>query len=500
MRDSIKLEMPLSRLAALAPEFDLAVIGGGIIGCGIARDAAQRGMRVVLFEKNDYGAGTTSGSTRLIHGGLRYLEMYDFGLVRMDLRERETMLRIAKGRIRPLRFLLPFYRSDLYQRLRIRAGMILYDLLSYDRSLPGSRMLSRKEALELEPGLNPDGLQGAASFYDAQVDMPEQLAAANILDARRMGAIALNYVEVTGAVRDAGRIAGVTVRDAITGETAGVRARVVVNASGPWFDPVAGRIEGTDKVRIRTTKGIHLACEPVVEQAHAVLSHIDGRLFFVIPWMGYTWVGTTDTDFEGDPGEACATPDDIDYLIKSAIAYFPKLAKADVYWTNAGVRALVLRKGDPSSVSRMHRIDHSLGLVSVLGGKITGYRAIAEDAVNAVAKAIGNNAACRSAIVPLPEPRAQLPDLETFVRQVVREEQCMRAGDLLFRRTGLGFAPDQGRGIADNVIQWMADELKWSPERCAAESALLDEHYNKTIGTERNTGTAARKDRGLRGI
>jgi glycerol-3-phosphate dehydrogenase len=490
----------LSRLASLAPEFDLAVIGGGIIGCGIARDAAQRGMRVVLFEKNDYGGGTTAGSTRLIHGGLRYLEMYDFGLVRMDLRERETMLRIAKGRIRPLRFLLPFYQSNLYERMRIRAGMILYDLLSYDRSLPGHRMLSRSEALELEPGLNPDGLQGAASFHDAQVDMPEQLAAANILDARRLGAITLNYVEVTGVVRDGERIVGVSVRDAITGENAGVRARVVVNASGPWFDRVAGRLEGDVPARIRTTKGIHLACEPVVQQAHAVLSHIDGRLFFVIPWLGYTWVGTTDTNFEGDPGEARATPEDIDYLVKSAAAYFPKLAQAEVYWTNSGVRALVLRKGDPSSVSRMHRIDRSPGLISVLGGKITGYRAIAEDAVDAVAKVTGHHAECRSASVPLPEPRAPLPDLETFVRQVVRDEQCVRVSDLLFRRTQLGFAPDQGRRIAPDVIRWMAEELGWSPNRCAIELALLDEHYNKTIGTERNTGAAARKDCGVRGI
>lgn len=489
-----------SRLAALTSEFDVAVIGGGIIGCGIARDAAQRGMRVALFEKADYGAGTTSGSTRLIHGGLRYLEMYDFGLVRMDLRERETMLRMAKGRIRPLRFLMPFYRASLYQRLRIRAGMILYDLLSYDRSLPGHRMLSRQEALELEPGLNPDGLQGAASFHDAQVDMPEQLAGANILDARRMGAMALNYAEVTGAVREGGRVTGVTVRDAITGESAEVRTKVVVNAAGPWFDRVAGRIEPEAPVRIRTTKGIHLACEPVVEQAHAVLSHIDGRLLFVIPWMGYTWVGTTDTDFEGDPGEAHATPEDVDYLIASAAAYFPKLKNAKVHWTNSGVRALVLRKGDPSTVSRMHRIDSSPGLISVLGGKITGYRAIAEDAVDAAAKVLGNNAACRTPAVPLPEPREQLSDLEAFVRQVVREEQCVRVGDLLFRRTRLGFAPDQGRGIAADVIRWMADELGWLPARCFQEWALLDEHYNKTIGTERDTGAAARKDRGVRGI
>ncbi len=472
--------MPASRLAPLESSFDVVVIGGGIIGCGIARDAALRGLRVALLEKTDYGAGTTSGSTRLIHGGLRYLEMYDFKLVRMDLRERETLLRIAKPYVRPLRFLLPFYGSSLYQRLRIRAGMVLYDLLSYDRSLPGHRMLSRAEALELEPGLNPEGLQGAASFYDAQVDMPEQVAAANVLDARRHGAVALNYAEVTGALRAGDRVSGVTVRDAIGGDSAEVAARIVVNASGPWFDRVAGRLENPAPVRIRTTKGVHLACAPVVREAHALISHLDGRLFFVIPWMGYTWVGTTDTDFDGDPGEARATCEDIDYLLKSAGAYFPALATAEVHWTNSGVRALVLKEGDPSRVSRMHRIEHSPGLVSVLGGKITGYREIAEDAVDTVAKSLGNSAKCVTAANPLPDPPVPAGNLESFVRNVVCEQQCVRLGDLLFRRTNLGFAPDQGRGIAAKVLEWMAEELAWTPGRREEERALLEAHYRRT--------------------
>jgi glycerol-3-phosphate dehydrogenase len=472
--------MPDSRLASLDSRFDVVVVGGGIIGCGTARDAAQRGMRVALLEKTDYGAGTTSGSTRLIHGGLRYLEMYDFRLVRMDLRERETLLRIAKDYVRPLRFLLPFYRSSLYERLRIRAGMVLYDLFSYDRSLPGHQMVSRAEALELEPGLNPDGLQGAASFYDAQVNMPEQVAAANVLDARRFGAVAVNYAEVIGAIRADGRIAGVTVRDTISGETAEVRAGIVVNASGPWFDEVAGRLEDRSPVRIRTTKGIHLACEPVARQAHALLSDIDDRLFFVVPWMGYTWIGTTDTDFAGDPGSAQATAEDVDYLVKSATRYFPALARAKVYWTNSGVRALVLQEGDPSSVSRMHRIDQSPGLVSVLGGKITGYRAISKETVDTVAGLLGNASPCRTAELTLPEPRAKDPALEAYVREIVRDEQCVRVGDLLFRRTTLGFAPDQGRSIARDVVRWMADELEWSPERCAEELALIQAHYRRT--------------------
>ncbi|MGH9914448.1 MAG: FAD-dependent oxidoreductase, partial [Pyrinomonadaceae bacterium] len=214
--------------------FDLVIIGGGIIGCGIARDAALRGLNVALFEQRDFGSGTTAGSTRLIHGGLRYLEMLDFRLVRLDLRERETLLRIAPHLVKPLEFIMPFYHSSFFYRSRIKIGMALYDLLSYDKSLPRHRLLKPDELRQLEPNLRQEGLQGAALYYDAQINSPERLCLENLLEACEHNTKAFNYVEVTGAFRTGDTIAGVRVRDLLSDreQEITVRGRVVVNASG----------------------------------------------------------------------------------------------------------------------------------------------------------------------------------------------------------------------------------------------------------------------------
>jgi glycerol-3-phosphate dehydrogenase len=452
----------VSRLSSIrGTRFDIAIVGGGIIGAGIARDAALRGLTVALFEKHDYGWGTTSGSTRLIHGGLRYLEMLDFKLVRLDLRERETLLRIAPHLVKPLEFLVPFYSNTPFYRAKLRAGMILYDLLSYDKSLPRHRMLSARETLAAEPLLRERGLQGAASYYDAQIESPERLTVENITDARDQGAQCFNYAEVTRGLREGDRLSGLRVRDVLTGEDFDVRARVVVNASGAWFDRVAGQIEPHPKPRIRTTKGIHLACPNPTNRAVVLFSEIDKRLFFVIPLRGFAWIGTTDTDFTGDPGEAAATPDDIDYLVRSARAFVPAIDAKQVFWTNSGVRALVMQPGSESSVSRMHRIDTAPGLVSVLGGKITGYRAIAQDATDAAARALGAKAPCVTAERKLPGKRT------------AREEQCEFLTDFMMRRTSFSFTPDQGRGMLESTASALAAELGWSAERRARE---IDEY------------------------
>ena len=465
--------------------FDVIVIGGGIIGAGIARDCALRGLAVALFEQKDYASGTTAGSTRLIHGGLRYLEMLDFALVRMDLRERETLLRIAPHLVKPLEFYLPFYDSTRFWRIEARMGMLLYDALSFDKSLPNHRSLSKAEVLEEEPGLRARGLAGAVAYFDAQVNSPERLAIENIVDARAHGAVCLNYAEVTAAVRG-----GVRVHDLLEGDEGEVDGRVVVNASGPWFDRVAGRLEPHPRPLIRTTKGIHLACPPFHRHALAMLSHLDRRLFFVIPWLGYSWIGTTDTDFRDDPGEARATAQDIEYLQESAADYFPQ-AQPEVLWTTAGVRALVMKDGSESSISRRHHIVSEPGLVSVLGGKITGYRAIAEDATDAVCRQLGTRRPCLTAREPLPgaqgviergdhldalygsraaevrslarqDPRlagrlaADYPDIAAQVVFAAREEQCATAEDFIMRRTLLGFTRDQGAKAREAVAGWLA--------------------------------------------
>src|SRR5262249_40159016 len=284
--------------------------------------------------------GTTSGSTRLIHGGLRYLEMLDLSLVRMDLRERETLLRIAPHLVKPLEFLIPFYDRSLLYRAKLRAGMAGYDALSYDRSLPPHRFLSVSETLAAEPRIREDGLQGAAVYFDAQVNSPERLCLENVIDAREHGAVPLNYTTVTGASRGTEGIWSVRLRHELTGEDTEVCGRLVVNAAGPWFDSVAKVLSHQPEQMIRTTKGIHVACAPGSRNA-VVLFAGDKRLFFVIPWLGYSWIGTTDTDYSGDPGQVRATPEDVDYLMESAARFFPGLGEAKVYWTNAGVRALV---------------------------------------------------------------------------------------------------------------------------------------------------------------
>jgi glycerol-3-phosphate dehydrogenase len=387
--------------AGSAP-YDLVIIGGGIVGCGIARDAALRGLSVALVEKHDFGSGTTSGSTRLIHGGLRYLATGDFALVRLDLREREILLRIAPHLVKPIPFLLPLPKQ-VFGRLRLRIGMLLYDLLSYDKSLPRHRILSPAELHAAEPGLDTAQFHGAALFYDAQCASPERLALENVIDAHEHGAFVQNYAEVVGAIHEGDRLVGVTVRKVATGDEQALRGRIVVNASGPWFDRVAARIETAPPPRLRTTKGIHIACEPFTTHAIFLESSVDGRAVFAIPWMGHTWVGTTDTDFEGDPGTASATEDDVRYLIESLAPQLPAIRTATKHWTTAGVRALVRSDGSPSGVSRMHEITADTpGLVSVIGGKLTGYRAIAEEVVDGVCRELGRSAPSVTAATPLP--------------------------------------------------------------------------------------------------
>jgi len=537
-------------------DLDIIVIGGGIIGSGIARDAALRGLKVALFEKEDFGAGTTSRSTRLIHGGLRYLQHLDFGLVRDDLRERERLLKNAPHLVKPLPFLVPIYRRGPLYRLKLRVGMLLYDLLSYDKSLPRHRMLSRAETLALEPGLNPDGLQGAALYYDAQISSPERLCIENILDAEVHGAQVFNHTEVVGAIREGDRIVGVRVRkrmgvreygsgEAETGalphshtpifphaETE-YRASVIVNASGPWFDALAGLLTGQESRCIRRTKGIHFAAPSATRHAIVLFSNADQRLFFLIPWLGYTWVGTTDTDFDGDPVETYATDEEVAYLLQDARHAIPNAPWDTIYFTQAGVRALV-RNDDgkhASAVSRKHLLvdhaetnaTHQEGLISVLGGKITAYRSIAEGAVDLICKKIGCERKGQTAARPLPGGRfdsldalraecearcakcglspeqarhlvdlygaryvdvldrvlenpslaASLhpayPDIRAQIHDAVLREHSKTASDFLMRRSLLFFTPDRGRAVLDAVIAEMAALCDWDEARCEQE-------------------------------
>jgi glycerol-3-phosphate dehydrogenase len=488
-----------------ASAFDVAVIGGGIVGCGIARDAARRGLTVALLEKRDFGSGTTSASTRLAHGGLRYLETFDFKLVRLDLREREILLKIAPHLVKPLPFLLPLPRS-WWGRQRLKIGMRLYDWLSYDKSLPNHRIVGLDELRQLEPALDTTPYSGAALFYDAQVHSPERLALENVIDASEHGASVWNYTEVTEAIHENGRVAGVKATHTLTGETREVRARLVVNATGPWFDAVAARIERPHAPRVRMTKGILIACEPFTTHALVLASGVDGRVVFAIPWSGYTWIGTTDTDFEGDPADAVATPEDVQYMVDSLAPHLPAVRDAKKYWTMAGVRALVREEGSESEVSRMHQIaTDTPGLISVIGGKLTGYRAIAEEVVDAACRQLGHTAPCTTDTTPLPgggpersgdahldaiygsrAPRGRAlsesdadlqqrlaPNAAALAGQVayaVRHEFCARLEDFQQRRSYLSFLPDQGSEALSDALRVMQQELGWHAARLRSEA------------------------------
>jgi len=468
-------------------EFDAAIIGGGIIGSGVARDLALRGLSVALIEKGDFGGATTAGSTRLIHGGLRYLEMLDFGLVRMDLREREILLRNAAHLVKPLEFRIPFVGHSWFFQQKMRAGLCLYDLLSYDKSVPNHRFVSAAETMRDEPSLAREGCTGSASYYDAQVCLPERLALENVIDAGRHGAVVRNYAEVVGVARSSGRITALRARDVDSGEEVEVRAKMFVNATGPWFDRVSERMGAGQSRRIRTTKGIHLACAPMIQKANVLFSPVDGRLFFAIPLLGTTWISTTDTDFRADPGGVRADDEDIEYLLRSVEPFFPDVRRLALYSTSAGVRALVKQDGSESSVSRLHKVEQTEpGVVSILGGKITGYRAIAEDASDAVCKLLGVSVKCSTAVLPLPGTgnaetlygsrwsgvKALVEEYGAIGAEAVfaaREEYCRHLDDYMFRRAAHAFAPDFGASIAAEALRGLSKELGWDEARRSAE-------------------------------
>jgi glycerol-3-phosphate dehydrogenase len=405
--------------------FDLILIGAGINGAGIARDAALRGLRVLLLDKGDVAGGTTSWSTRLIHGGLRYLEHHEIGLVRESLRERERLLRIAPHLVRPLPLLLPIYRGDQRGRLLIRAGMVAYDILSHDKSLPGHRMLDRAAALARAPGLAQSGLLGAALYHDAQVEYAERLALENALDARAHGAEIRTYHQVTEILYEDGRVTGVTGNDLLTGGSFRCMAPVVVNVAGPWVDEVlaGGHLDQPSRL-IGGTKGSHIVVDPFPGAPRDALyaeARQDGRPFFIVPWSDLSLIGTTDTRYDGDLDRVVAEEWEIDLLLAETNRAIPaaKLTRESVHYSYAGVRPLPYAPGESEgSITRRHIMhDHELegsggarGLISIVGGKLTTYRELAEQCVDLVLRKLGRTAVrSRTAELPLPGGRTDLP-------------------------------------------------------------------------------------------
>lgn len=377
--------------------FDLIVVGAGINGAGIARDAALRGLSVLLLDKGDIGSGTTSWSTRLIHGGLRYLEHREIGLVRESLRERERLLHIAPHLVRPLPLLIPIYRGDKRGPLLIRAGMIAYDTLSFDKSLPRHRVLGRADALAHAPGLAEAGLRGAALYHDAQVEYAERLALENALDARVHRADVRTYHEVEQILSAGGKVAGVAGRDLLTGARFRAEAPFVINVAGPWADEVLrGTRETATQPLIGGTKGSHIVVDPFPGaplDALYVEARRDARPFFIVPWNDAYLIGTTDIRYQGDLDWVSAEEWEIDFLLQETNRVIPEasLAREHVRYSYAGVRPLPYQpESAEGSVTRRHIVlDHAerggpRGLLSIVGGKLTTYRELAEQAVDLV--------------------------------------------------------------------------------------------------------------------
>lgn len=380
-------------------DHDLIIIGGGITGAGIARDAALRGMKVVLFEKGDYGSGTSSKSSKMIHGGLRYLEHREFRLVFESVSERRVQSKVAPHLVRPMPFLVPIFDGTKPGLEVMNIGLWIYDSLALFRA-PRMHKTFRgaKAANKLEPYLKTEGLRGVIEYYDCATD-DARLVLENILDARGLGADCRNYTEVTRLLRgEHGRVQGVAVRDVLTGATAEVRARAVVLAAGAWTDEVIRRFEvPIARPLLRRTKGVHVVIPHErlpLGRAVTLLSPVDGRVMFAIPWRGRTVLGTTDTDFDGAADEVHADAADAAYLCESANGYFPeaKLTPADIISTWAGLRPLISASSDDeeqseSDTSREHEVFvRDDGVIIIAGGKLTTYRRMASETVRKAVK------------------------------------------------------------------------------------------------------------------
>jgi glycerol-3-phosphate dehydrogenase len=415
--------------ALTGPFFDLLVIGGGISGASVLRDASLRGLRAALVERGDYASGTTQATSKLIHGGLRYLKNGELGLVRESLRERRTLARIAPHALRPEAFLFPMYRNGRGQRgpgrLALGAALTIYDLLGADRNrgvgaehcLPAARFLDTTTTLAEEPGLDFRHLRGSYIYYDYANLNPERLCVEFILAAREAGAVARNYTEVRRIARQSDESYHVQVVDHRTGRSGVIRARAVINAGGPWADALQCLATGKIDKHLVRSKGIHLVTRRFVREKTVVLMRADGTHLFVIPWRGRSLIGTTDTRFDGQPDQMRVTAGDARAVLEDVNRLFPEanLDMDDIDYFYGGLRPLVDESGQSSyNTSRRVEILHHrgdaapeggkyAGLFTVLGGKYTTSRRLAERVVDQVCDYLpGKFAPCRTHLTPLP--------------------------------------------------------------------------------------------------
>lgn len=455
--------------ALASKPLDVLVVGGGIVGAGVARDAALRGLRTALVEQSDFAAGTSSRSSRLLHGGIRYLAQGRVGLVLEASREKRVIGRIAPHLAQPLAFIFPARKGSSWVRWQLAIGVKLYDALCSMRNFGRSTVYGKKKTIELLPGISAENLSGAVRYFDALTN-DARLVIDTLRSAANHGATVLNYVRLVDADRRAD-LWQCSLEDVEAGTKVEVQTRVVVNATGPWSDKLPH-----SNTSLRLTKGVHLVIDrdrlPVPD---AVVMAEGDRILFAIPWGERVILGTTDTDYDGPLSEPDCKNDDIKYVLDVTNSTFPsaKLAQADLVSAWSGLRPLVAdRNGNPSDISRRHEVKtHEPGWWDVTGGKLTTYRLMAEEALNAIVKYLGHGTVnCETANQPLLSPAETSgisgilppPVSEKLVKHSCRSEWARHLSDVMIRRTSWRYYRHDQIEIAEQIAQWMADELGWN--------------------------------------
>jgi glycerol-3-phosphate dehydrogenase len=472
----------LAELAS-ASELDLVVVGGGIHGVAAAWDAAQRGLSVALVERDDFGSGTSWNSMKTIHGGLRHLQRGAVALLRESMRERRALLTVAPALVRPLPFFVPAYGHGLGGREALALGLRANDWLTLDRNrglpesarIPDGRTVSARRALDMLPGLDGRGLTGAGLYCDAQASSTERLTLGFAHAAAERGARVANHAEAVEVLRGGGRVAGVAVRDALTGATVEVRARLVLNAAGPWADDVLDRA-GLRRRPTPLLRARNLVFRRPPPFPYAVGARRGGRFLFLVPWEGATLVGTDYQPAEDPPRDSG------DFLAEAEQAFpWAGLRGSRVALVHEG---LVPGRGGAAGLAMRARLrDHEAedglpGLVSIQGVKLTTARAVAERAVDVVVRRLGRAVApCRTALTPLPRARPLEGGLEERTRAAVREEMALSLSDAVLRRLDLGTAGPPSAADLDVVCRVLRDELGWDREREGVERAALQRTY-----------------------
>jgi glycerol-3-phosphate dehydrogenase len=507
-------------------QFDIIVIGGGIIGCGIAREARLRGISVALFEKGDFASGTSGKTSSLIHGGIRYLEQGAFSLVRESLEERYKLLHLAPHLVSPLPFLFPIYEGRSRRKLSVQMGMALYHYFAGEKSVGPHRFLSPAQVRFMEPNLSPQGLRGAALFSDCQMD-DTRLCLSVLQSAKKLGVKVFNYTEVISLIKHGRKVCGVRVREVASGNEYDVEGGVIINSAGAWSDTIC-QMEGPLSQRhIRPTKGIHLVLPKITEKHAVVLSGREKeRIFFVMPWREHSLIGTTDTDYQGDPNRIVSDEDEVKSLLSETAAFFPVVAQEKVLARFAALRPLSYsRTKNPLLRSRKERIEWTSGkMLVVSGGKFTLFRKIGERVVDAILKTYPRLPALkRPAIEPLLHGAPTVP-LNIYIRQecarksqvsaelmghliraygtnyqavldcanedprllkpitalgypilaeviyAVQKEQAVHLGDFMLRRTRMAHGPYRNSlRLIQTIVKTMGSELGWSAEQMLNE-------------------------------